>query len=182
MALVEALVRCPPFSQLPGLARAAEAAAGTEPETLRGQLLSALADHSGESVLPSEREAARIGALADPKGDRALDGLIASRVHPEGMQIFHAQPDALARSLWAYLNERRVFDAAESVIHLRLYRDTSKLYDAFELVDRVPLDLATIDALKLGSAVSRFLSLGLACTVNVFEMPTTDGEPKAVLC
>jgi len=177
---IEQLLRCDPFTDLP--VRVPEPEDPTSfPDLRRAQVLNPLSGLSAEAVLPPEREAARICALADAKGGKALEGLVASRYDPREAQVFHAQPDALSRSIWAYLHARRLFDAAESVVHLRLYRDYSKLYDAFELVDCVPLDPNAIDVERLGLAVSSSLGLGSTCTVSIFEMPRTGDEPKAML-
>ncbi|WP_157403983.1 hypothetical protein [Paracoccus sp. N5] len=81
-----------------------------------------LREQRKEKLSPLETEAARIVTMSSDRGQFALDGLVRSKLTTEQKREFEGQRDALARSLWAYLKEPMLFEAAENTLHLRLYR------------------------------------------------------------
>jgi hypothetical protein len=77
---------------------------------------------------PLESEASRIVTIASKRGDFVLEGLAKTKLEPGRAKALLNQRDRLARSLWAFVNELSLFEAAENGLHLRLYRRYDKHY------------------------------------------------------
>jgi hypothetical protein len=78
-----------------------------------------------------ETEAARVITIADKRGQFVLERLVRN-VADRGLGLaYRQQPDELARSLWCWLDQVKQFEAAESILHLKLYRRYDKHYQTF---------------------------------------------------
>lgn len=63
---------------------------------------------------PLEAEAARIVTIASDRGEYVLEGLATTTLEPDRSKELLNQRDKLARSLWAFVNEHGLFEAAEN--------------------------------------------------------------------
>jgi hypothetical protein len=150
---------------------------------VRARLTAMLHEVSRDRLLPLDREAERILRLASGNGAHALDGIVQARAKASTLAAYLAQRDGVARALWAWLDTRELFEAAESALHVRLYRQYGRYYDAFEIdgeteVAALPDDP---DMGALAAAVEAALDLGTGCTVMVFDLPTAADEPAATM-
>lgn len=84
-----------------------------------------------ERLSPLEIEAARIVTIAGARGQFALEGLARTKLESDRTKLLVGQRDELARSLWTFINESALFEAAENSLHLRLYRRYDKHYQTF---------------------------------------------------
>lgn len=133
------------------------------------------------TLLPLETEAARIVTIAEPRGQFALEGLVRDQDDEVQIEAFRAQGDELARSLWAWLDSTRLFEAAENILHVRLYRRYEKHYQTFQAVPATGNDRRVGD-----SAVKEFLAelekelkRGPGCATEWFQIPADGEEPEA---
>lgn len=139
-------------------------------------------DHEPKStLLPLETEAARIVTISGPRGQFALEALLHDQNNGLLTKTFLAQGDELARSLWAWLDEARLFEAAENVLHLRLYRRYEKHYQTFQAAP-VLNNEKRID----GKAIEDFLEelesglkRGSGCKTERYDIPPEGDEPEA---
>jgi len=147
----------------------------------RDQAIRMLEDELKTTLLPLETEAARIVTIASPRGHFALEGLVHD--HDDGVHIngFVAQVDDLARSLWAWLDITQLFEAAESVLHLRLYRRYEKHYQTFQALptsyDGRDGGSQSLDDFR--KELERGLKRGPGCTFDRFDIPAEGEEPEA---
>lgn len=130
---------------------------------------------------PLDQEAARILTVAEPRGEFALSGLARAKLPSPAHDLFRTQRDTIARSLWTYINHRLVFEAAETALHLRLYRQYGKHYQSFMALParergaddpRCSLDRMIED-------VTDRLDLGSGCTVERFDLPRHKDYPPS---
>ncbi len=133
-----------------------------------------------DKLSPLETEAARIVTIAGPRGQFALGGLAGTKLISDRSQVLMGQRDELARSLWAFLNESILFEAAENSLHLRLYRRYDKHYQTFMVEPSPnggpPAGSAVID--KLIDELSTQLDRGDGYAIDRFDMPA-DGDEQA---
>lgn len=149
----------------------------------RERLAAMLHELSRDKLLPLDREAERVLRLASGNGPHALEGIVQANASADALATFKAQKDPLAKSLWAWLDRHELFEAAESALHVRLYRQYGRYYDAFEIdseseVVALPEDQ---DMSALAAAVEAALDLGPGCTVTVFDLPTAADELPAIM-
>lgn len=130
---------------------------------------------------PLETEAARIVTIAGDRGEYALDGFARSKLASERASILLNQRDALARSLWAYVSESSLFEAAENSLHLRRYRRYDRHYQTFMAepsLDGGPdAGSAVLDALL--SELNERLDRGDGYSIDKFDIPEDVDEPAA---
>lgn len=130
---------------------------------------------------PLEDEASRIVTIAGPRGQFALDGLARTKLDAERLKSLTQQRDELARSLWAYLQETSLFEAAENSLHLRLYRRYDKHYQTFMAepsLDGGPdAGGALLDALL--ADLNKRLDRGDGYSIDRFDIPEDGDEPAA---
>ncbi|MBK6297536.1 MAG: hypothetical protein IPF48_05870 [Sphingomonadales bacterium] len=99
----------------------------------RKKLIDALSLFDSDDLRPIEQRCRRVKALADGKGISSLDTIAEKQLEDAVLQEFKNQPDPLCRSIWAFINQRRAFEDAESFYYARQFRDYGKMYDAFEV-------------------------------------------------
>ncbi len=130
---------------------------------------------------PLETEAARVIKIAGPRGQYALEGVAREKLEPERFKTFMEQGDELRRSLWAYINEPMLFEAAENTLHLRLYRRYDKHYQTFSADpssgDEMEDGRALLDALL--ADLKESLDRGDGYDVDRFDVPAEGDEPAA---
>ncbi len=130
---------------------------------------------------PLEGEAARIVTIAGSRGQFALEGLARTKLESDRMKSLTGQRDELARSLWAFINETGLFEAAENSLHLRLYRRYDKHYQTF--MAKPSLDGgpdaggALLDSLL--SDLNARLDRGDGYSIDKFDIPEDGDEPAA---
>lgn len=131
-------------------------------------------------LAPLETEAARIITVSDRRGQIVLDELVRTKLTTDKPRIFRALRNDLERSLWAYLDNRRLFEGVESALHLRLYRRYGKHYQAFQADPTAGGDRSSREVLDAMIAeMKRRLDWGEGCGVERFELPAEDGHPAS---
>lgn len=153
-----------------------------EHDTLdRGSFKKLLHDESKSRLEPLEREAARVLTVAERRGQYALDGLTKTKLKLEEFHEFKRQKDDLGRSLWVYSHHRPLFEAVESVLHLRLYRRYGKHYQSFQADTssaRPETDLAELLD-QLIREIEALLDRGSGCSIEHFDLPAEADHPAA---
>lgn len=132
-------------------------------------------------LMPLETEAARVIMIAAPRGQFALGGLADAKLPTDARQAFLSQRDELARSLWAYCQQPALFDAAESALHLRLYRRFDRHYQTF-LAEPSTQGGPDADSVAISSflkAIGESLDRGEGYSIDRFEIPEDGDEPSA---
>lgn len=127
---------------------------------------------------PLETEAVRICEISTERGQMAIEGLV-REVADDGLEAaFLRNQDEIARSLWIYLEQNKLFEAAENALHLRLYRRYDRHYQTFQAA---PADIdAGDDKLQaLMEDLERRLGRGKGCFVDRFNLPGDTDEPAA---
>jgi hypothetical protein len=151
----------------------------------RGQLVEILNAYGSDELSPLEQRARRVCGLATGKGPVSLQTIVEQQLDHENIVIFEAQPDAMCRSLWIFLNMRSTFEDAESFHAVRQVREHRKLYDAFEvdLETDAPFDADAVDEDAFSGHLKSRLDLrpDVACTVRAFNLPATTTHPASVL-
>ncbi len=150
-----------------------------EQHDARAILMDMLHSEKKDWLTPLEREASRVLRVTERRGQFVLDGLAQSKLKPADLDTFKENKDELARSLWTYLQQRILFEAVESALHLRLYRQYGKHYQAFPVdSDRstTPVEGA---AERLVSDVEARLDQGKGCSVECFDVPADGDEPAS---
>lgn len=147
------------------------------PNTASEMLLNEKKDKLG----PLETEAARIITIAGARGQFALEGLARTKLESDRMKVLVGQRDELARSLWAFINQNALFEAAENSLHLRLYRRYDKHYQTF-MVDPAQEGgphpgSSVLD--KLLKELSEKLDRGNGYDIDRFDIPSDGDEPAA---
>ncbi|AZL57780.1 hypothetical protein EI545_02325 [Tabrizicola piscis] len=139
-------------------------------------------DHELKStLLPLETEATRIANIAGPRGQFALEGLLHDQDDGVHTAAFLTHHDELARSLWAWLDATPLFEAAENVLHLRLYRRYEKHYQTFQAAP-VSDDERHVGGKSLEEFLQDLeqgLKRGSGCRTERYDIPAEDGEPQA---
>lgn len=134
-----------------------------------------------DRLSPLEAEAARVVTIAEDRGQFALEGLARTKLDPGRGKVLLKQRDQIARSLWAYIHEYSLFEAAENSLHLRLYRRYDKHYQTF--VAEPSLDggpeagSAVLDALL--AELNKYLDRGDGYSIDRFDIPEDGDEPAA---
>lgn len=130
---------------------------------------------------PLESEAARIVTIASDRGNFVLEGLAKTKLEPDRTRLLLNQRDGLARSLWAFVNELSLFEAAENSLHLRLYRRYDKHYQTFmaepSLNGGPDAGSAMLDALLVD--LNERLDRGDGYSIDRFDIPKEGDEPAA---
>ena len=136
-----------------------------------------------DQLKPLESEAARIVTMAANRGQFALEGLAQTKLGQERLKVFTAQKDELARSLWAYVNELMLFEAAENSLHMRLYRRYDRHYQTFLSEPSLGIDPdAEGDLIKgLLTKLEADLRRGKGYSIDRFEIPEAEDEPASVM-
>ncbi len=132
-------------------------------------------------LLPLETEAVRIITMAKDRGHVALDGVIASESDEAGRKAFVEGRDELARSLWAYIEAHKLFEAAENTLHLRLYRRYDRHYQTFMAVPvgegEGDHDRQSFDALV--EQLTKELDRGAGYRVDRYDIPSEGDDPAS---
>ncbi len=146
-------------------------------------ILDALCKFDQDDLRPVEQRCRRVRQLADGKGVASLDTITEQRLSDEEQDEYANQRDQLCRSIWTYINVRRVFDDAESFHFARKFRDHGKMYDAFEVdLDKATsFDAASVDGAALATRITEVLELKTKCTVTAMDLPATDTHPASVM-
>ena len=134
-----------------------------------------------ERLSPLETEAARIVTIAGRRGQFALDGLARTKLDLDRREVLSGQRDELARSLWAFINEYALFEAAENSLHLRLYRRYDKHYQTF-MAEPSPEGGPSAGSALLGSLLADLnarLARGDGYDIDRFDIPEDGDEPAA---
>lgn len=130
---------------------------------------------------PLESESARVVTIASDRGEYVLEGLAKTKLESDRTKVLLNQRDKLARSLWAFVNENRLFEAAENGLHLRLYRRYDKHYQTFMAepsLDGGPdAGSAVLDALL--ADLNERLDRGDGYSIDRFDIPADGDEPAA---
>lgn len=147
------------------------------PSTASGMLRNEKKDRLG----PLESEAARIVNIASDRGEYVLDGLARTKLEPERARELLGQRDKLARSLWAFVCEHGLFEAAENSLHLRLYRRYDRHYQTFLAEPSVgggpDAGSAVLD--ELLADLNTRLDRGDGYSIDKFDLPEDGDEPAA---
>ncbi len=136
--------------------------------------------HEPKSRLEAlDREAARVLLVREPRGQFALSGLVQTKLKPTAQDEFKKQKDELARSLWAYLTYRFIFEGVESAIHLRLYRHFGKHYQSFQADNLAagpgPNSEGALD--RMLKEIESRLDMGSGCKMQHFDLPGDATHP-----
>lgn len=140
-----------------------------------------ITNETKERLRPLEDEAARVVTIAGNRGNYALEGLAESKLSPDRAKELLNQRDDMARSLWAYVNELALFEAAENSLHLRLYRRYDKHYQTFMAepsVDGAP-DAGDARLRQLLDEIKEVLDRGDGYNIEKYELPEEGDEPAA---
>ena len=132
-------------------------------------------------LLSLETEAVRIINMAQDRGQVALGGVVAAEADAAGRQAFLDGRDALARSLWGYIEARKLFEAAENTLHLRLYRRYDRHYQTFMAVPASEGEAE--DARKsfdaLVNQLTTDLDRGAGYRVDRYDIPAEGDDPAS---
>jgi len=130
---------------------------------------------------PLETEAARIIKIAGVRGQYSLEGLARTKLAPDRTKVLLGQRDELGRSLWAFVNEHSLFEAAENGLHLRLYRRYDKHYQTFMAEPSAEggpdAGSALLDELLYD--LNKRLNRGDGYSIDRFDIPADGEEPAA---
>ncbi len=149
----------------------------------RDRILETLGQYDKDDLTPAEQRCGRVRNLAEGKGVASLDMIAKKRLSNEEIIEYDKQPDSLCRSIWTFLNKRRVFDDAESFHFARKFRDHGKMYDAFEveLEKASSFDAASVDGAALAARITEVLELKTKCTITAMDLSATDAHPASVM-
>ncbi len=154
-------------------------------DAFRDRVVDVLAQRDADELEPLETRARRIRHLAEGKGITSLEVVVGQKLDDECIRLFEDQPDALCRSIWAFVNARGVFEDAESFHYTRQYRDHRRLYDAFEvdLETIMPVGAGKIDTDALVDRLRKELGIKkeVSCTVSTVDLPATEAHPASVM-
>lgn len=176
--LLARFLKAKPFQKFEWLAR--YGFAPDDPDG-RDHAVQMLGEQLKATLLPLETEATRIITIAGPRGQCALEGLMRDQGDEEAIRDFLAQADELARSLWTWLEITRLFEAAENVLHLRLYRRYEKHYQTFQAAP-ASSDGTHVDSKALKDFLTDLedgLKRGKGCKTERFDIPAEGEEPEA---
>ncbi|NOX41260.1 MAG: hypothetical protein GXP05_12325 [Alphaproteobacteria bacterium] len=149
----------------------------------RDRILENLSRYDKDDLIPVEQRCWRVRNLAEGKGVASLEMVVKKRLSNDDMIEYDKQPDSLCRSIWTFLNRRRVFDDAESFHFARKFRDLGKMYDAFEveLEKASSFDAASVDGAALAARITEVLELKTKCMVTAMDLSATDAHPASVM-
>jgi hypothetical protein len=176
--LLAAFLNCKEFKRLTWLEsyRFDPGDAGT-----RSTAFNVLRETKYDRLRPLEAEAARILMLASDRGAYVLEGLARTKLMPEVANLLLNQRDEIARSTWAFVNDRSLFEATENCLHLRLYRRYDKHYQTFMVEPSAErgqkAGMLSVEAL-LADLQDR-LDRGAGYSVESFDIPEDGDEPAA---
>ncbi|MEM7530263.1 MAG: hypothetical protein AAF416_21860 [Pseudomonadota bacterium] len=178
LKLLNAFLRQEEFGRLSWLERYRNEAARNESSTPLFEMLQA---EPKPRLDPLEKEASRILQIVEKRGQFALDGLVTAKLRANDKETFRRQRDDHARSLWTYLNHRLLFEAAESALHLKLYRHYGRHYQAFKAASDGGRPSVSVDEAlqKLTSDIEARLDQGTGCTVERFDLPAQGEHPAS---
>lgn len=134
-----------------------------------------------ERLGPLEDESARVITIASDRGEYVLEGLAVAKLAPERARLLLGQRDKIARSLWAYVNEHGLFEAAENTLHLQLYRRYDKHYQTFAASPSIDGGPASGSAVlsELLEDLSKRLDRGEGYSIDKYDIPADGDEPAA---
>jgi hypothetical protein len=140
-----------------------------------------LSEEPKATLGPLETEATRIAIIAGSRGQFVLEGLVNDADDETlGTALVNWNYE-LARSLWAWLDCTKLFEAAENVLHLRLFRRYDKHYQTFAVApaggDRQEVGAQALDDFlkELESGIKR----GTGCSVDLFNVAADGDDPDA---
>ena len=127
-----------------------------------------------------EKEARRLTAMAESNAGSDAQTLGEDRRFgaKEGLG---RQRDPLARSLWAYLNAKALFEAGERGMQVRVYREHGKLYEAWSIEASIPLTADAVDGEALEQEIAMRLQHEDGCKVEAVDLPSDEGDSREVL-
>lgn len=127
-----------------------------------------------------EIEARRVMLMTD-KTPEAMLRRLGDDPRFAATQDLKAQRDAVARSLWAYLQAHPLFEAAERAMQVRVYREYGKLYEAWSIDASIPLAAEGVDHESLSTEIADRLQHEDGCKVEAIDLPAENGESQDVL-
>lgn len=127
-----------------------------------------------------EIEARRVTLMTD-KTPEAMLRRLGEAPRFAATQGLKAQRDAVARSLWAYLQAYPLFEAAERAMQVRVYREYGKLYEAWSIDASIPLAAGGVDHEALSAEIADRLQHEDGCKVEAIDLPAENGESQDVL-
>ncbi|OWQ91121.1 hypothetical protein CDQ91_19480 [Sphingopyxis witflariensis] len=127
-----------------------------------------------------EIEARRVMLMTDKTPETMLRRL-GEDLRFAASQGLNAQRDAIARSLWAYLETYPLFEAAERAMQVRVYRDHGKIYEAWSLDASIPLVAQGVNHEALSAEIADRLQHEDGCKVEAIDLPAENGESQDVL-
>lgn len=156
------------------------APADGDEQARRPAMAQSLRNLSSDRTALIEVEARRITAMADKDPEVVLRRL-GDDLRFGVREGLGAQRDAVARSLWAYLQACRLFEAAERVMQVRVYRGHDKLYEAWSIDASIALDADAVDHEALAAEIAARLHHDDGCKVEAVDLPAENGESRDVL-
>lgn len=147
----------------------------------RERAIRMLSEETKAALGPLETEATRIVTISGSRGQYALETLVNDADDETLGRAFVTWNYELARSLWAWLDCIKLFEAAENVLHLRLFRRYDKHYQTFAV------DPAGADGMDVGAqALDDFLKelengikRGTGCSIDRFDVAADGDDPEA---
>lgn len=127
-----------------------------------------------------EAESRRVTTMTDAVPDAMLRRL-GEDARFKAKDGLSSQRDAVARSLWAYLESTSLFEAAERAMQVRVYRDHGKLYEAWSLDASIPLTAEAVDEDALANELAGRLQHEDGCKVEAVDLPSDDGNGREVM-
>ena len=152
-------------------------------EATNDRAIQMLAKEPKEKLKPLETEAARVVTMATGRGQFALEGVAGTKLAADRLRVQSGQRDELARSLWTFVFESMLFEAAENSLHMRLYRRYDRHYQTFMAKPSLGPDLAAEEDLlpRFLQEIETTLRRGSGYSIDRFDIPADDGEPAAEL-
>ena len=166
------------FSELPWETSAEDCGSSK----LREQLIDIGNELQIDAAVPLDRHAQRVLTLAEGRGIESVSRVAEKFVTAAHIDGFHAQLDALGRSLWLYQHQAVLFDEAESLFYADHYRNFGRMYEAFEIDAHSSACFVWDDTVKhaLETQIQLKLMLIGRCTLTHLEVtgPDKDGHVK----
>lgn len=140
-----------------------------------------LSEEPKATLGPLETEATRIVIIAADRGQFALEGLVDDADDERLRQAFGKWNDELSRSLWAWLDCTKLFEAAENVLHLRLFRRYDKHYQTFAVkpASGDGTDVGTQALDDFLKELEKGIKRGTGCSIDRFDVAADGDDPEA---
>ena len=152
-----------------------------EEAAMRDEILCACARLPRLAARRLDDLAVRILSLAEHDGPRTLSRVIKSEANPEARREAQAQSDAHGRSIWCYLYQPRLFEAAEALAYATHFRDFGKIYGAFDMPAPIAFEWSDGMAAELQARVEAELRLDGPIALTHLYLDGTDELPASHL-